>query len=163
VPDTIRELIFQNRKAVLETITVENLYESDLGDCAVQRIMPTAQATLPTPHVILLAGSEEVLPGPDPMRTKTVEVWVLLFVRIDPSEDQRSADQVLNLLMGDVEKAFEIDINCGVHPTSGKKLALDCELADTQAVELTHKNPNIGQAMLFMVKYRHLRTDPFSI
>ncbi|MCH7859511.1 MAG: hypothetical protein IID14_07415 [Candidatus Marinimicrobia bacterium] len=156
MPDTIRERIFQDRKTVLETITTANGFENDLVAGAVARIMPSSQVALPSPHVILLAGQEVVVPGPDPLTTKNVEVWILLFVRLDELTDARSADQVLNLLMGDIEKALNIDITCG-------SLALDCELADTQSVELTHKNPNVGQAMMFMVKYRHLRTDPFSL
>lgn len=151
--DTVRELILKNRATVLATITVVNGYDNTIA--LVQRFKAAGQKKATTPLLLLGAGVEEAELGncsPIEMIDKHLEVYVGVIHRLAGS-DTRNADEVLNSLLGDVEKAWATDVTCGGY-------ALDSHLMATYPIAVEEGDPELQQLMKFSVDYRHRMTDP---
>ena len=151
--DTVRELILKNRATLLATILVANSYDNTVQ--LVQRFKQAGQKKAKTPLLLLGAGVEEAELGncsQIQMTDKHMEVYVGIIHRL-AGTDTSNADEVLNSLLGDVEKAWMTDVTCGGY-------ALDSHLMATYPIAVEEGDPELQQLMKFDVYYRHWMTDP---
>lgn len=151
--DTVREAILKNRAALLATITVANGYDNTVQ--LVQRFKQAGQKKAKTPLLLLGAGHEEAALGncsPIQMTDKHMDVHVGIIHRL-AATDTSNADEVMNSLLGDVEKAWTTDVTCGGH-------ALDSHLTSSDPIAVEEGEPDLMQLMTFEVSYRHRMTDP---
>lgn len=151
--DTVRELILKNRAALLATIAVAAGYDNTVQ--LVQRFKQAGQKKAKTPLLLLGAGREEAELGncsPIEMIDKHMDVHVGIIHRLPPTES-RPGDEVLNSLMGDIEKAWTTDVTCGGY-------ALESHLASSYPIAVEEGEPDLMQLMVFEVYYRHRMTDP---
>ena len=147
---TVRESILLNLKSVLEYITTGHHYNNTIA--SVQRWSQRGQFTSSTPYIIINAGPEEKKPEPYPLNTCTLNVYIDIWTN-HVETDTRSSDEILNSLLGDVEKALMADITRGGYAIDTNILrVLPCEKIDGQ--------PQIGIWIDLEIIYQHQQTDP---
>lgn len=154
--DSVRERIVKQIQATLEGITVGNGYGQSM--VSVQRFMQGGQETSQTPTCVLMEGDDSVdmegpLAGSFSLTSRTMNVSVVVVHQQDDSVDSRSAAEVMNALVADVQKALQVD------PTRGG-LALDTMEVGLGELDAHEGQPELIQAVAFRIKYRHRRTDP---
>ena len=150
--DSIRELIVKNRFAALERITRANGYDNTVA--SVQRKMQEGQAFSDIPMLILNEDDDEKSSESTwPIIQKRLMLFITIITRIDTLVDSRSADEVINSLRCDVERAWMADSTCGGY-------ALDTNYESSGPLDVLEGQPEIGAFIAFSVNYRHNRTDP---
>lgn len=150
--DSIRELIVKNRKAALETITVANGYDNTIA--SVQRRMQGGQTFTAVPVIIITEDDEDKTgEAAHPYIYKRLMIALSVVTRIDEAADSRSADEVLNSLRADVEKAWMADNTCGGY-------AIDTDYEGSGPLDVIEGQPEIGSFIMFSVQYRHKSKDP---
>jgi hypothetical protein len=153
--DSVREQIMKNLQSTLQTITVENGYANTLN--AVERVLQQGQSSQP-PMAYVLEGDDSVVPGgplfgADRLLARQLNVGVVVVVQQDETVDARSASEVMNSLIADVQKAVQVDYSRG-------GLAINTEETSVSAVQIEEGMPVLSSTIVYEITYRHRRTDP---
>lgn len=153
--DSVRERIMKNIQAALEAITVENGYANTLN--AVERLLQAGQSSQP-PMAYVLEGDDDVeaqgpLAGSFSLISRSLNVGVVLVVQQDGDTDARSASEVMNSLIADVQKKMQEDERRG-------DLAINTEETGVSPVQIEEGMPVLSSTIAYRVSYRHRRTDP---
>lgn len=153
--ESVRELIMKQVQATLESITTANGYATTLN--AVERLQQGGQSHRP-PMAIVIEGDDVPIDRTQQdsggMATeRDLEIGIVLEVMQDEEIDARSASEVMNELIADVQRAMDADVSRGGH-------ALNTEEIDTGAVIVQEGKKKLLCPMAYRIRYRHLRTDP---
>lgn len=152
--DSVRERIMNNIQAALEAITVSNGYVNTLN--RVERVLQRGQTFAP-PMAVLIEGEDTVRTGPllgnDALLSRELQVGVVLVVQQDDDVDARSASEVMNSLVADVQKKLQEDYRRG-------ELALDTVERAVSPIEQEDGQPRLVCSIEYMIPYRHRRLDP---
>lgn len=140
-------------KTTLESITVANGYANTL--IAVERVLQRGQSSQP-PMAYVLEGDDDANQGPmfgaDSLLSRTLHVGVVLVVQQDEATDSRSASEVMNSLIADVQKAMQVDYSRG-------GLAVNTEESSVSPVQIEEGMPVLSSTVAYRISYRHRRTD----
>lgn len=150
--ESVREKIMQHIQDTLEWVTVTNGYVNTLR--SVQRFRQDGQELANLPAVILIEGSDDVESnGPLELVSRTMTVSVVIIHQQETDTDARSASEVMNSLIADVQRAMQVD-----HTRGG--LALDTTENGIGELNVEEGQPELVQSIAYRITYRHLRTDP---
>lgn len=153
--DSVRELIMKQVQATLQGITVQNGYGHTLQ--AVERLQQQGQSSQ-SPMAVILEGDDRPIDmtsqdsGGLAMQ-RELDVGIVLEVVQDEAIDARSASEVMNDLVADVQKAMQVDVSRGGQ-------AMDTEESGIDPILIVEAKKKLLCAMGYRVRYRHLRTDP---
>ncbi len=147
---TIRENILINLQTVLETIKKTAGFNNDFASAQRWNQRGPALANIPT--VIINAGPEEKDPSPFPLATCTFNVYLDIWTNHEET-DTRSSDEILDSLLGDVEKALMADITRGGH-------AINTKILRNYPFQAVQGQPSIGISIEIEITYQHQLTDP---
>lgn len=153
--DSVRELIMKHVKTTLEGITVANGYVHTLQ--AVERLQQQGQSSQ-SPMAVILEGDDRPidLTSQDAgglAIQRELEVGIVLDVVQDEEIDARSASEVMNDLVADVQKAMQVDVSRGGHAIDTEELGID-------PILIVDAKKKLLCPMGYRIRYRHLRTDP---
>ncbi len=141
----------KNLQAALETITVENGYANTLN--AVERTLQSGQSSQP-PMAYLLEGDDDATgEAPLGLLSRQLSVGVVLVVQQDDAVDARSASEVMNSLIADVQKTLQQDERRG-------DLAINTEETGVSPVQIEEGMPVLSCSVAYRITYRHNRLDP---
>lgn len=122
----------------------------------VQRSLPEGQKFVTVPSLLVMEG-EEIKEKDDVVYVyKKLTVAVGIITNIDTATDSRSADEVLNSLAADVERAWMSDFKCN-------NLAIGTFYEGAGKLDTEEGQPEIGSFILFSISYRHQLKDPMSL
>ena len=139
-------------QATLEGITVENGYANTLR--SVQRFRQDGQELANLPAAILIEGGDDVdLNGPLELTSRTMTVSVVLIQQQDTDVDAKSASELMNSLIADVQTAMQVD-----HRRGG--VAIDTTESGIGDMNVDEGQPELVQTIGYRIAYRHLRNDP---
>lgn len=146
----------QNIQSTLETITIANGYRNTVA--SVQRFAQPGQTMANTPVLVLLEGEDSVdqegpLAGAFSLTSRTLMVSVVAVHCQDVDTDARSAAEVMNSVIQDVQQAMQVDFSRG-------GLALDTREIGIGEMAAEEGQPELVQTVGFRIPYRHRRTDP---
>ena len=152
--DSVRERIMKNMQSALEAITVENGFANTLT--RVERVLQRGQSLNP-PMAIVLEGEDTVTIGPlsgnDALLSRELQVGVVLVVQQDEDSDARSASEVMNSLVADVQKKLQEDYGRG-------GVAINTVEQAVSAIQQEEGQPILSCVIDYSVRYRHSRLDP---
>ena len=153
--DSVRERIMKNVQSALQSITVTNGFSTTLN--SVDRVLQQGQ-TLAPPMAILAEGMDDVLgggplSGANGLISRELTLAVRLVVQQDTDVDSRSASEVLNGLLADVQKKMQEDYSRG-------GLAVNTEEVGVEPVQMEEGVPVVYLDAMFKIHYRHSRVDP---
>jgi hypothetical protein len=153
--DSVRELIMKNIQATLEGVTVDNGFSLTLN--AVERVLQRGQSFRP-PMALVLEGDDHPIDETQQdaggvATARTLEMAIGLIVQQDEAEDARSASEVMNELIADVQRAMQVDVQRGTH-------AIDTNELGVSDIDVVEGQPALRAALSYRIWYRHLRTDP---
>jgi len=153
--ESVRERIMKNLQAALQGITVGNGFTNTLN--AVERTLQRGQSHQP-PVAYLIEGDDDVLAdgplsGNDALLSRALAVGVVLVVQQDEDVDARSASEVMNSLIADVQKQLQVDYRRG-------ELAINTEETGVSPVQIEEGQPVLSCAVAYRIPYRHRRLDP---
>ena len=150
--DSVREQIMKHMQSTLEGITVENGYANTLR--SVQRFRQDGQELANLPAAILIEGSDDVEQnGPLELISRSLTVSVVLIQQQDTDTDARSASEIMNSLVADVQTAMQVD-----HRRGG--VAIDTTEAGIGEMNVDEGQPELMVSVAYRIAYRHQRTDP---
>lgn len=151
--DSRREIVMKAFKANLETITISNGYDFDIGK--VLRIPTNADDLADYPSIILhedFEDQDDESMGPD----STTKITEKLRVNIDAwdnNEDLEYSD--LNLILANIQKAVMTDRTVGGE-------AMDTRLISNEMILNDQIRPYGGVSQTVEIRYRHFSADPFN-
>lgn len=152
--DSVRERIMKNLQAALEAITVANGFGNTLN--SVQRLLQRGQSFNP-PMALLMEGNDEASDGPlngnYGLVSRTLNIDIALIVQQDEEQDARSASEVMNSLIADVQKKMQEDHRRG-------ELAINTEEVSVSEIEVNEGMTQLGCTVSYRITYRHSRLDP---
>lgn len=156
--DSIRELILKDVVTTLQGVTVANGYTHTLQ--SVQRFRQGGQLLAETPMVVVMEGEDQVsmqgpLSGTGSLTTRHLTVNLVLIYRQDEDTDTRSASEVMNGIVGDVQAAM---LGSGAYTRGGH--ALTTEELGIGELDVEEGQPELVQTVAFRVRYRHRFDDP---
>lgn len=155
MPDTIRERIMKNIKTALEGITVANGYDNTVK--IVERVKQGGQTTKDVPYLQITNGVESPHESQEnPTLRKKLPVYVIIGTRQDEETDPKWADEVVNSLLGDVQRAMQVD------PTRGG-LAIDTIEGSNGPMPVEEGMTALETFQEYTIDYRHSRTDPTAL
>ena len=93
------------------------------------------------------------LAGPFDLLARDLQVGVALMVQQDDEEDARSASEVMNSLVADVQRVMQLDTTRG-------GLALDTQETSVSPIQVDDGMPILSATVAYRVMYRHRRNDP---
>lgn len=146
----------RNVQTTLEAVSVGNGYQNTLT--SVQRFRQDGQEMKDMPMVVLLEGGDDVesdgpIGGGSSLTSRSLTLSVVLVQQQNTDEDGRSASEVMNSLLADVQKAMQVD-----HTRGG--VALDTEEIGVGDLDAEEGQPELVQTVSYRIRYRHRRTDP---
>ena len=149
--DSVREGIMKHMQASLEAITVANGYTSTL--IVVERVLQRGQSSQP-PMAYVIEGDDDVIAeAPLGLLSRQLQVGVVLVVQQDEDSDARSASEVMNSLIADVQKKLQEDERRG-------GLAVNTVETGVSAVQIEEGQPVLSATVAYRIHYRHSRLDP---
>lgn len=153
--DSVRELILKNIQTTLQGVTVLAGYSVTMA--AVERFLQSGQPSSSVPAVLILEGDDDVdneLTGSTyNLVARTLNVGLMVITRQDLSTDTKSASEVMNGLLADIQKVMQVD------PTRGG-YALDTDEVSIGPIEAEEGQPELVSTVAYSIRYRHRRTDP---
>lgn len=146
-------------QATLELVTVENGYSNTLRSA--QRFQQQGQMLAAMPVAVLVEGGDDIeldgpLAGSDSLVSRTLTISVVLIHQQDTDTDARSAAELMNSLIADVQKVMQVD-----HSRGG--LALDTQESGIGEMDVEDGQPELVQTVGYRIRYRHRRTDPTTV
>ncbi len=149
--DTIREEIMQHVQTTLQNITTANGYATTLH--GVERVLQSGQSTV-SPMAYVWEGRDEVeAEGPYNFYSRSFTVGVVLVLRQDDT-DTRSASQAMNSVIGDVQKALQVDPTRNGWAIDTKELGID-------PISYQDGIPQLVTTMEYQIRYRHPYNNPY--
>jgi hypothetical protein len=153
--DSIREQIMKNIQTTLQGITIAGGYANELT--AVERVLQRGQSSTP-PMAYVLEGDDNITGSADSgpvglLLRRTLTLGVVLVVQQDEDIDAKSASEVMNSLIADVQKALQVDYQRG-------GLAIDTLEDSVSAIQQDEGMPTLSSVIAYRIDYRHRRTDP---
>lgn len=152
--DTVREKILKNIKTTLEGITVANGYSNTVQK--VERVIQSGQNTVDVPYIQILTGDEDSEQSPHPLIQKSLTIYVVIGTRQDQTVDSKWADEIVNALLGDVQKALQNDFQRGGN-------AIDTIEVANGPMPIMEGMTSLETFVEYRIVYRHNRTDPTSL
>lgn len=159
MPTPIRELIIQNIKTTLESITTSNGYNFDVKE--VKRLMNVPQKENAYPVIYIQeglpeGGEEVVTPGRGKVLGKTTRILTtkLSFWLRDSNRANRPTQA--NLLLADIHKAMTVDVQRGGNAINTSETANILWLEE-------NSDHLAGGKVEFEIEYRHKEGDPYSL
>ena len=150
--DSVREKIMKHIQRTLEGITLENGYANTLR--SVQRFRQDGQELANLPAAILIEGSDDVdSNGPLELISRSMTLSVVLIQQQDTDIDAKSASEIMNSLIADVQTAMQVD-----HRRGG--VALDTTEVGIGEMNVEEGQPELVQSIAYRIAYRHERNDP---
>ena len=150
--ESVREQIMKHIQSTLEGVTVENGYANTLR--SVQRFRQEGQELANLPAAILIDGSDDVESnGPLELTSRSMTVSVVLVHQQDTEVDAKSASELMNSLIADVQTAMQVD-----HRRGG--VAIDTTEIGIGEMNVEEGQPELVQSVGYRIAYRHHRTDP---
>lgn len=141
----------KNLQSALQAITVTNGFANTLT--AVERTLQRGQSSQP-PMAYVLEGEDDVLAeAPLGLLSRNLHVGVVLLVQQDEESDARSASEVMNSLIADVQKKLQEDVGRGGE-------AVNTVEDGVSPVQIEEGMPVLSATLAVTVAYRHQRTDP---
>lgn len=141
----------KHMQASLEAITVANGYTSTL--IVVERVLQRGQSSQP-PMAYVIEGDDDVIAeAPLGLLSRQLQVGVVLVVQQDEDSDARSASEVMNSLIADVQKKLQEDERRG-------GLAVNTVETGVSAVQIEEGQPVLSATVAYRIHYRHSRLDP---
>lgn len=141
-------------QTTLQAITVANGFANTLN--AVERTLQRGQSLQP-PMAYVLEGDDDADQGPmfgaDSLLSRTLNVGIVLVVQQDDDVDARSASEVMNSLIADVQKKVQEDYTRG-------GLAVNTEEVGVSPVQIEEGMPMLSCSVAYRIAYRHRRLDP---
>lgn len=152
--DSVRERIMKNIQAALEAITVENGYANTLN--AVERFLQSGQSSKP-PMALVIEGDDRPIDATQQdsggiATERTFEVGVGIMAQQDEEADARSAAEVMNSLIADVQRAMQLDVTFGTYAMNSSEIGIS-------AIEAEEGQPVLHCGISYEIRYRHLRTN----
>lgn len=139
-------------QATLEGVTVESGYSNTIR--SVQRFRQDGQELANLPAAILIEGSDDVESnGPLELTSRAMLVSVVLIQQQDTDIDAKSASEIMNSLIADVQTAMQVD-----HRRGG--VALDTTEIGIGEMNVEEGQPELVQSLAYRITYRHERNDP---
>lgn len=152
--DTVREKILKNIKTTLEGITVSGGYADTI--LKVERVIQSGQNTVDVPYIQILTGDEESEQAPHPLIQKSLTIYIVIGTRQDQTVDSRWADEIVNSLLGDTQKAMQNDYQRGGN-------AIDTIEVANGPMPIMEGMTSLETFVEYRIVYRHNRTDPTSL
>ena len=145
----------KNLQTTLQGITVANGYANTL--LAVERVLQRGQSSQ-APMAYVLEGDDDVTTNEESgqiglLLRRTLTVGIVLIVQQDEAVDARSASEVMNSLIADVQKALQGDYQRG-------GVAIDTHEHSISPVQTEEGMPVLSSTVAYRIEYRHRRTDP---
>ena len=139
-------------QATLESVTVENGYSNTIR--SVQRFRQDGQELANLPAAILIEGSDDVESnGPLELTSRAMQLSVVLVQQQDIEVDAKSASEIMNSLIADVQTVMQVD-----HTRGG--VALDTTEIGIGEMNVEEGQPELVQSIAYRITYRHERNDP---
>lgn len=149
--ESVREQIMKNLVSVLQTVTVQNGYSTTFN--GVERTLQYGQSAQ-APMAYVIEGDDEVIAeAPLGYLSRHFQVGIVLTIQQDENEDARSASEVMNAVIADVQKKLQED-------ERRNNLAVGTEEIAVSAVEIEEGLPVLRATLAYRIKYRHARLDP---
>ncbi len=148
----------KNLQSTLEGVTVENGYANSLQ--AVERLLQRGQSHQ-SPMAYVLEGDDDVINAEESgsaglLTKRELTAGVVLIVQQDEDQDARSASEVMNSLIADVQKALQVDYQRGGH-------AIDTKEVGISPIQVEEGEPVLSCSLAYRIQYRHCRTDPTQV
>ncbi len=147
---TVREHIMRHLEKMLADIKVVEGYENNVAE--VERWNQRGNSLLNTPKIVLVALEEVKDPRPNPFYTCHLPIVLDVWISQD-EKDPRSTDEIINGIMGDVERCIMAD------PTIGGYCE-DALFKSNKEFQGVIGQPYAGIEIVLEVLYRHRLTDP---
>lgn len=150
--DSVRELIMKHVRTTLLGVTTAAGYMNQLQ--SVQRFQQDGQQLADVPMAVLVEGGDDVdSERPIELTARALTLSVVVIHRQDPAVDTRSASEVMNSLIADVQKAMQVDQTRG-------GLAINTIEQGIGEIDVQEGEPELVQAISYRILYRHRRVDP---
>ncbi len=145
----------KNIQAALQQVTVANGFSATLN--SVERLLQDGQGMSP-PMAMVIEGTDEVIEngpllGATSLISRHLMVGVRLIAQQDTDVDARSASELLNGMLGDVQKKLQEDYRRG-------DLAINTEEVHVEPVQFDEAVPALYLDIMYRIHYRHSRVDP---
>lgn len=140
----------KNLQTTLQGITMANGYANTLN--AVERVLQQGQSSQPPMAYLLEANDTVTAEAPLGFLSREMLVGVVLVVQQDEAIDSRSASEVMNSLIADVQRALQVDERRG-------NLAVLTKETDVSAVQIIEGMPELSATVAYSIHYRHNRLD----
>lgn len=142
-------------QTTLQGITVANGYATTLN--AVERVLQQGQSLQP-PMAYVLEGDDSVVNTEESgqvglLLRRSLQVGIVLVVQQETDIDAKSASEVMNALIADVQKAMQMDYQRGGY-------AIDTDEVSVSPVQIDEGMPQLSSTLDYRIGYRHRRTDP---
>ena len=139
-------------RTTLLGVTTANGYGNQLQ--SVQRFQQDGQQLADVPLVVLMEGGDDVDDErPIELTSRALTVSVVVIHRQDTAVDSRSASEVMNSLIADIQKAMQADETRG-------GLAIHTIEQGVGEIDVQEGEPELMQAISYRILYRHRRVDP---
>lgn len=150
ITDTVKEKIAKNLYDTLTSITEGNGYRNTV--LSVQRWNKNGNNTKDCPCIIIWPGQETKTPDPHPLYSCKWQVQLEVFIRQKP-DSEVSTDEIVNGILGDIERALIKDVSRGGN-------AVDTILLGNDPFQTIEGSANGGINIDIEIHYRHLQSDP---
>lgn len=147
---TVRENIIAQLQTMLGVVKKINGYDNDIA--IVERWQQRGNSLQNTPLIVLVPGEEIKTPEANPFYICHLPVAIDVWICHDESDSSQSTDQIINSIMGDVEKCVMQD------PTIGG-FALDAIFKSNTQFQGAPGQPYAGIIIILEVLYQHRLTD----
>lgn len=152
--DSIREKVVKDFIKALESVK-KPTYQNDVD--AVFRIDEDGQKTAKLGNYILIAeGDEQVQDLPSNTSKRTLPIEVAIIAERRGRYDARSAEEILNSLRADVEKAVKVDRKRGGN-------ASNTRLQSQEELAINDGQPRIGTNQNWVIEYFTRSNDPYTL
>ena len=108
---TVRENIVAQIKTMLGSIKQVNGYVNDIN--SVERWQQRGNSLGQTPLIVIVPGEEIKTPEPNPFYTCHLPVALDVWICQDEEDLSQSTDQIINSVLGDIEKCVMQDPTLG--------------------------------------------------
>lgn len=152
--DSIREKNVKHFVATLAAIK-KPTYQNDID--AVLRIDEDGQRTAKLRNYILIAeGDEQIQDMPSGISKRSLPLEVAIIAEPRGRHETRSAEEILNSLRADVEKAAKVDRKRNGNATNTK-------LSSQEEIAINDGQPRIGTNQNWIIEYFTKANDPYTL
>lgn len=153
--DSIQEQIVKKMAAALAEVTATNGYDNTVY--SVQRHNQSG-VNLSTVPMVLIKEGDCIVESEKSTYSKIrrrMEWYAVAIVRQDEVNDTRSASEILNSLVADVELRVAAS-------RTWDGLALFTDAPDYLEIEVDAETPHVARGLRFSTVYEHTRANPYS-